>query len=108
MCCMIFKMASNTKPSIVLRHHHARLCEILDTSDITLRSLTGNLFSEEIISQMAKNDILRKRGYAGADSLMSQLGLKVDQKPERLEKILRVMEMEESLQETVKKMRQGL
>ena len=91
----------------ILRHHHHKLCEILDSSEPTFRSLTLNLFSKEIIDANTKNYLLEKVGL-GADKLLDHVEKKVEAKPERMDVVLQIMDKEESLQDIVEEIRKGM
>ena len=93
------------KPSEVLRRRHSKVCEVLNISDTTFRSLVGRLFSDGLIDANTKASILRKLGHEGADKLMDILEMKVDAKPERLEVVLGIMSQEEPLRDVVMSMR---
>ena len=91
----------------ILRRYHHKLCEILDSSEPTFRSLTTNLFSKEIIDANTKNYLLEKVGL-GADKLLDHVEKKVAAKPERMDLVLQIMDKEESLQDIVEEMRKGM
>lgn len=87
------------KPSDVLRRRHSKVCEVLDVSETTFRSLVGKLFSAGTIDMTTKATVLRKLGHEGADKLMDILEMKVEARPDRLQSILEIMVQEESLRD---------
>ena len=89
------------KPSDPLRRRHSHLCEVLDISETTFRSLVARLYSIGMIDTLTKTSILRKPGHEGADKLMDLLEMKVDAKPERLHTILDIMMQEEALRDVI-------
>ena len=91
----------------ILRHHHHKLCEILDSSEPTFRSLSLNLFSKEFIDAKTKNYLLQKVG-SGADELLDHVEKKVAAKPERMDLVLRIMDKEECLQDIIEEIRKGM
>ena len=91
----------------ILRRYHHKLCEILDSSEPTFRSLTTNLFSEEIIDAKTKHYLLQKV-VLGADELLDHVEKKVAAKPERMDVVLQIMDEEESLQDIVEEIRKGM
>ena len=91
----------------ILRHHHHKLCEILDSSEPTFRSLSLNLFSKEFIDAKTKTYLLQKVG-SGADELLDHVEKKVEAKPERMDLVLQIMDKEECLQDIIEEMRKGM
>ena len=92
------------KPSDVVRQHHHQLCKALDVSDNTLQYFTGHLFQEEIIDAPTKIEVLRKKGFHGADVLLNVVRLKVDLKPIYLETVLMAMKPLTALQDIAENM----
>lgn len=89
----------SAKQNEVLRKRHSRVCEALDASDITLRTVVGKFYSIDMIDSTTKAAILRKMGHEGADMLMDLLEMKVDSRPERLQPIIEIMVQEEPLRD---------
>ena len=98
---------SPKQTSEILRRYHHKLCEILDSSEPTFRSLSLNLFSKEFIDAKTKNHLLQKVEL-GADKLLDHVEKKVEAKPERMDLVLQIMDKEESLQDIVEEMRKGM
>lgn len=91
----------------VFRKHHHELCTILDTSPTTLISFTGKLYSEKLVDVATKNEVLRTKGYQGANTLLDHLALKLeyDNSSRRYKVILELMLQEEVLQDLGEKMK---
>ena len=66
-----------------------------------------NLFSKEIIDAKTKNYLLQKV-VLGADELLDHVEKKVAAKPERMDLVLQIMDIEESLQDIVEEIRKGM
>ena len=91
-------MAKHSDP---LRRKHSKVCQVLDISETTFRSVVAGLFSVGMIDISTKSAVLRKLGHEGADKLMDMLEMKVDAKPERLSVIVDVMMQEEALRDVL-------
>ena len=89
----------------VLRSNHAKLCQLLNTSEPTLLSLTTELYAKKIIGTNIKIDVLSKKGYNGADILLTHVQMSIEQSPKQLDTIQKAMENEQFLDEIVKKMK---
>ena len=88
----------------IFRSNHAELCKLLNTSEQTLLSLTTELYSNRIIDTKIKSDVNSKKGYEGADILLTHVQMKIDQSPEHLDTVWKAMVNELVLDEIVKKM----
>ena len=101
--------STDTRPAIispnVLRSNHAKLCQLLNTSEPTLISLTTELYAKQIIGTNIKIDVLNKKGYDGAEILLRHVQMNIEQSPEHLNTIQKAMENEQFLDEIVKKMK---
>ena len=101
--------STDTRPEMispdVLRSNYAELCELLNTSEPTLLSLTNKLYAKKIIDMKVKIDVRNKGGYDGADILLTHVQMKIEQSPEHLDTVQKAMENEQFLDEIVKKMK---
>ena len=106
---MHYYLGTNTGCAVispnVLRSNHAKLCELLNTSEPTLLSLTTELYAQNIISRNIKIDVHNNKGYIGADILLTHVQMKIEQCSEHLDTIQKAMENEQFLDEIVKKMK---
>ena len=91
--------------SDIIRHHFDQLCKILNTSSTTMITLAGKLYAKRIIDMSTKSEILATRGLESANLLMDLVMIKIDQRPERLEAVLLIMEELEDLQDILKQIR---
>ena len=89
----------------VLRSKHAELCRLLNGSEPTLLSLTAELFAKEIIDVKIKIDVNNKGGFAGADTLLTHVHMRIEQNPQHLTIVQEALEKEAFLDEIVKKMK---
>ena len=101
--------STDTRPatisSNVLRSNHAELCKLLNVSETTLLSLTVELYAKAVIDVNLKMEVLKKGGYAGADILLTHVQMKIEQSPEYLDIVQKVMENEQFLHEIIKNMK---
>ena len=101
--------STDTRPatisSNVLRSNHAELCKLLNVSDPTLLSLTVELYAKAVIDVNIKMEVLKKGGYAGADILLTHVQMKIEQSPEYLDIVQKVMENEQFLHEIIENMK---
>ena len=102
-------LSTDTRPTIispyVLRSNHAKLCQLLNTSEPTLLSLTTELYAQNIISMNIKIDVRNNKGYNGADILLTHVQMKIEHSSEHLDTIQKAMENEQFLHEIVSKMK---
>ena len=92
--------------SHILKTQHSKICSRIHRCNRTLIPLATDFFSYELINQDIKIDICRsKTVYEGADTLMDHAIMKVDQDPVNLDKVLQIMDKQESLRDIVKNMR---
>ena len=91
--------------SDILRHNFDELGNVLATSNTTMITLAGKLFAKCIIDMPTKSEILATKGLEGANLLLDLVMIKIDQRPERLEAFLLIMEELECLQDILKKIR---
>ena len=89
--------------SDILRYHFDELCKVLATSNTTMTTLAGKLYAKGIIDMPTKNEILATKGLEGANLLLDLVMIKIDQRPERLEAVLLIMEELECLQDILTK-----
>ena len=89
----------------VLRSKHRELCELLNGSEPTLLSLTAELFAKEIIGLNIKIDVHNKGGFAGADTLLTHVHMRIEHNPQHLTIVQEALEKEAFLDEIVKKMK---
>ena len=68
-------------------------------------TLAGKLYAKRIIDMSTKSEILATRGLESANLLMDLVMIKIDQRPERLEAVLLIMEELEDLQDILKQIR---
>ena len=93
--------------SHILRSQHSKICSRINLSKQTLNSLATDFFSNGLIDQDIKMDIYRsKTVYEGADTLMDHAIMKVNQDPKNLDKVLQIMNKQESLCDIVENMRE--
>ena len=88
-----------------MRSNHAELCKLLNVSDSTLLTLTLVLYAKGIIDVNIKTDVLNKGGFAGADTLLTHVQMKIEQNLEYLDIIQETLEEEQFLDEIVTKMK---
>lgn len=100
-------MATSTICLDVFRNHHHELCTILDTSISTLTSFTGKLYSKKLVDRKTKREVIRTKGYEGADTLLDHLTLKLesDNSNKRYKLILELILQEEVLKDVGEKMK---
>ena len=89
--------------SDILRNHFDELCKILATSNTTMITLAGKLYTKRIIDMPTKSEILATKGLEGANLLLDLVMIKIDQRPECLEAFLLIMEELECLHDILKK-----
>ena len=94
--------------SEVLRDYHGELCELLDASSETLNSFAGKLYSKKMIGKDIKREVIRTKGYLGADTLLDHLMLKVEDKPQRFDTILEIMMKQETMRDIAERMKMDL
>lgn len=58
----------------ILRSHSSEICHTLNISDISLQSLSVSLFSDGIIDNLTKINVMRTKGLDGARCLMQSVG----------------------------------
>ncbi len=92
----------------VLRDYHGELCQLLDASSETLSSFVVNLYAKRMIDMANKHEVLRTKGYQGADTLLDHLMLKVEAKPERFDKILEILMKQGATKDIAEKMKREL
>ena len=92
----------------VLRDNYAELCDLLDASPETLNRLAVKMFSKNMIDMAIKNEVLRIKGFQGADTLLKHLMMKVEAKPERFNTILEIMIKHETTKDITEKMKKEL
>ena len=63
---------------------HGEPCTLLNGSESTLLSLTAELFAKEIIDMNIKSDVCNKKGFSGADILLTHVHMKIEQILEHL------------------------
>lgn len=98
--CHALRMATrqfSRSPSSLLRDYFDEICDILDTSGVTLESLTTNMYSKRIIDRRTKNKVLKDMGHSGANLLLGHLELKLDQAPAKARKVFRILRRQEAL-----------
>ena len=91
----------------VLRSHHDELCSILNISETTLLSLARKLYTRRIIDKPTELKVRRIKGSEGADILMENVEMKIEQNHEYLLIVLQIMEKQEYLHDVVKRMREN-
>ena len=92
----------------ILRQYSSKLNTLLRTSDTTRNAFSNSLFSASLLSKDARHMIETKDGIVGANTLMTELQLKVESNPTKLEEIIGLMENEIQLQDIAKQMRTEL
>ena len=95
---------SKSRASDILVTHHDDLCKALTVSENTLFSLTGKLYSKQILDFPTKYEITSKGGYKGADTLMDYLEFRVLHNPGLLYNVLQAMRELEVLKDIVVKL----
>ena len=83
-------MAQGSRSSI-LKHHGKDLVRIMANSKITLNSLAQELYSADIIDMTTKNEAMTKGGQEGANILLNNMVMKIDENEKHLETILQVL-----------------
>ncbi len=92
----------------VLRDNYGDLCQLLDTSSETLISFVVNLYAKRMIDMTIKLEVLRTKGYLGADTLLNHLRLMIEAKPKRFDTILEIMMKQEAAKDIAEKMKREL
>ena len=95
-------------PSSLLRKYYSKICEILNVYEVTLESLTIDMYSCRLIDCMTKNQVLREKGYAGANVLMDCIMLKLDQTPTKVRDVFRILCRQKTLHSIAKTMQCSL
>ena len=88
----------------VIRKHYKDLSKILCLFEDTLVSLSGSCYQAELIDLQTKKSITTSTGQMGAGLLLDHLQLKIEQSPDYLPVVLRLMAGETALKEVVRKM----
>ena len=94
-------MASKFRP------FHKDLCVILDRNYETFLRLAFSLFGAGVIDEQSKTAIIRQKGLEGADHLLTRVHgyLEGENRPDRLDTILRLFESEEVLRDVTSKIK---
>ena len=98
------KKSRQTNPD-VLREYHGEICDVLNVSKDSLLSFTQKLFSKNIIDRDTKICVTRTGGKEGAGILLDHIEMKVEQNPDCLHEVLKLMENDEYLRHIVKKIK---
>ena len=77
---------------------------MLNVSKESLQSFAQKLFGVKIINKATKISVIRTGGTEGADELLNHIELKVEQNPDCLDVVLKIMKNDEYLCHIVKKM----
>ena len=88
----------------VIRRHYKDLSKILCLFEDTLVSLSGSCYQADLIDLHTKISITTSTGQVGAGLLLDHLQLKIEQSPDYLPVVLRLMAGETALKEVVRKM----
>ena len=88
----------------VIRRHYKDLSKILCLFEDTLVSLSGSCYQAELINLQTKKSITTSAGQVGAGLLLDHLQLQIEQSPDYLPVVLRLMAGEMALKEVVRKM----
>ena len=89
----------------VLREYHGEICDVLNVIKDSLLSFTQELFAVNIINRDTKISVIRIGGKEGADILLDHIEMKVEQNPDCLQVVLKLMENDEYLRHIVKKIK---
>ena len=88
----------------VIRSHYKDLSKILCLSEDTLVSLSGSCYQAGLIDLETNQSITTTTGRKGTGLLLVHLQLKIEQSPDYLHVVLRLMAGETALKEVVLKM----
>ena len=81
------------------------ICDVLNVSKDSLLSFTQKLFAVNIINRDTKISVTRIGGKEGAGILLDHIEMKVEQNPDCLQVVLKLMENDEYLRHIVKKIK---
>ena len=87
----------------MLREYHGEIYHVLNVSKDSLLSFTVQLFAEKIISKDTRICVTRTGGKKGAGILLDHIEMKVEQNPDCLHVVLKLMNCNEYLCHIVKK-----
>ena len=93
---------SRQNDSNVLREYHGEICDVLNVSKDSLLSFTQKLFAVNIINRDTKISVTRTGGKEGAGILLDHIEMKVEQNPDCLQVVLKLMKNDEYLRHIVK------
>ena len=105
---VIGREAFNTMEESVLRQYSSKLNTLLRTSDTTRNAFSNSLFSDSLLSKDAKHMIETKDGMSAANVLMTELQLKVQNCPSKLQPVIDLMKREIQLEDIAKQMHMEL
>ena len=89
----------------VLREYHGEISDVLNVSKDSLLSFTQKLFAVNIINRDTKISVTRTGGKEGAGILLDHIEMKVEQNPDCLHVVLKLMENDEYLRHIVRKIK---
>ena len=90
--------------TLVIQSHYKDLSKILSLSQDTLYSLSGGCYQAGLINLQTKTSITASSCKVGAVMLLDHLQMKIEQSPDYLTVVLRLMAEETSLEEVVQRM----
>ena len=89
----------------VIRRHFTQLANQLAVSSDLLLSVSVGFYQYNIIDRVTKAEVNNKGGLVGADILLTQIEMKVEQSPnDYLVPVMNVLRDEVALRDTVRKM----
>ena len=82
-----------------LRSYHGDICEVLSRSEEKLIIFAGMLYAKRIIDVHTMSAVILNNAVSeGADILMDRVWMKIEQSPEHLKRVLRMMKKLEDLE----------
>ena len=97
-------MPNNKSDSALIRHHSAQLANVLTISKPALLTLTRELYSASVLSDMEKIEITEELSMTSADKLVRYIISRID-KREHCDKIWKELDKVEALMDIVEKMK---